>query len=50
MAQPFVQTDYVVPDYFIDPVEPVYDAGVRFVIRDVRLPVEQSETRRTKLT
>jgi hypothetical protein len=49
MAQPFVLTDYVLPDYFIDPVEPVYDEGVRFVTHDVRLQLAQSETRSTKL-
>lgn len=49
MAQPYVNTDYVEPDYFIDPIEPVYEQGIRFVMRDVLLRVTQSETRRTKL-
>jgi hypothetical protein len=49
MAQPFVLTDYVEVNYFIDPVEPVFVEGVRIVVRDVRLQVTHSETRRTKL-
>jgi hypothetical protein len=49
MAQPYVQTDYVDPDYFIDPIEPAYTEGIRFIVRDARLALTQSETRRTKL-
>lgn len=49
MAQPYVNTDYVDPDYFIDPIEPVYDQGVRFVVQDAILRITHSETRRTKL-
>jgi len=49
MSHQYVLPDYLVVDYILETEEPSLYSGVRVVLRDARLRITQSETRRTKL-